>query len=701
MKNNKKGFIAITIIYSFFILFVTVMLLIMYSYINDRKMNNKIKSDLINNLRNKAPDITISMNGSTIPQSSFDVSINILDGGNGIASAKYIWSVTPLADPNIDMTSYSQTVTSPTEAGYYFLIIKACDANSTCKTAISNSFRVGAPLLCLRAKNLHNEICSNSNEDGYCRSYGMSDGGTIVYGNFGVNFKSEVGDAYDCDVNGDGTYDPVTERFYYLSDYYDTISGSYDSNYATLVYYTNVKNGSANNAYTTAYNSGSDLLPETSYSELPSTSSWTNSALRDVERNIFSTTGVDKFSSEYDYTGTVQEFKAYFPGQYRVQLWGAQGGSYNETEGGKGAYTDGTITLAKGDILYVYVGGTTTDRNPGYNGGGRGGTTGDGYNTGGGGATDVRLLSGDGAWDDEASLKSRIMVAAGGSGVSCYSGCVSGGAGGSLYGYQGSSTGSGAAHELATGGTQISAGYGINASGPISGFGFSTQTGEYGSGGGGGYWGGGSGGATSRRVSSGAGGSSFISGQRGCVAISSSESLDPIEGCGSINIDYECSVHYSGKVFTNNEMIDGEDNMPNYEGTGLILGNSGNGHAKITFMGPYADESGTNRFTYSDKAARILSFKELRNCLDLTSITGEDQIEYKINNKCSFLLENTKFTHSNRSEGYFTENPYLTDGNIWTIDAGKTGVYSGIDKTTSNKYGVRPVIDVNKLRMEI
>ena len=45
MKKNKKGFIAITIIYSFFILFVTVMLLIMYSYINDRKMNNQIKSD--------------------------------------------------------------------------------------------------------------------------------------------------------------------------------------------------------------------------------------------------------------------------------------------------------------------------------------------------------------------------------------------------------------------------------------------------------------------------------------------------------------------------------------------------------------------------------------------------------------------------------------------------------------------------------
>ena len=529
----------------------------------------------------------------------------------------------------------------------------------------------------------------------------MSENGNIIYGNYGVKFKSEVGDAYDCDVNGDGTYDPATERFYYLSDYYDTLTNSYDSNYATLVYYTNVHNGAANNAFTTAYNTDSDLTPDTAYTELPNASAWPNTSLKLDERNIISTTGVDKFFSEYEFTGEVQEFKAYFPGEYKIQLWGAQGGNYDGTEGGKGAYTEGTITLAKNDILYVYVGGTSTDKAAGYNGGASGGSTGDGWNAGGGGATDVRLLSGDGVWNDEASLKSRLMVAAGGSGVSCYSGCVSGGDGGALFGLQGDSTGTGAAHEIATGTTQISAGLGINGTANGSGFGYAGQNSTYRSGGGGGYWGGGSGGSTSRRVSSGAGGSSFISGLTGSIALASDESLDPIEGCGAINFDNECSIHYSGKTFTDAEMIAGNDNMPTYDGSELMVGNKGNGHAKITFMGPYADESGSNLFAYADKAARILTFKELRECLDLTTISGDEFIEYKFNNKCAFLLENTKFTNSNRSEGYYTENPYLNDGYIWTVNSKNAGVTSEVLKTVNNKYGVRPVIDVNKLRMEI
>ena len=76
MKNNKKGFISITVIYSFFLIFITIMLLIMYSYVHDRKMNNKIKSDIINYLKSKSPDIYISLNGSSNPHLSYTVNVS-------------------------------------------------------------------------------------------------------------------------------------------------------------------------------------------------------------------------------------------------------------------------------------------------------------------------------------------------------------------------------------------------------------------------------------------------------------------------------------------------------------------------------------------------------------------------------------------------------------------------------------------------
>ena len=75
----------------------------------------------------------------------------------------------------------------------------------------------------------------------------------------------------------------------------------------------------------------------------------------------------------FDYTGKEQEFITPCSGNYKVELWGAQGGSisgvaYNSDGsirnnnltyiGGKGAYTAGLINLNKNKILYVYVGGS-------------------------------------------------------------------------------------------------------------------------------------------------------------------------------------------------------------------------------------------------------------------------------------------------------------------------------------------------------
>lgn len=131
----------------------------------------------------------------------------------------------------------------------------------------------------------------------------------------------------------------------------------------------------------------------------------------------------------YSYTGSYQEVE--LPaGQYKLQCWGAQGGSnaaassYSITAkaGGKGGYSEGIITLSQKTTVRVYVGGQGSSSAGGFNGGGS--TTGSSsYNSssengvsrmgGGGGATDIRLSDG--------ALLSRMIVAGGGSGgAMCY-----------------------------------------------------------------------------------------------------------------------------------------------------------------------------------------------------------------------------------------------------------------------------------------
>ena len=106
-------------------------------------------------------------------------------------------------------------------------------------------------------------------------------------------------------------------------------------------------------------------------------------------------------------------------GEYNVSVWGAQGGSYNESYGvgGKGGKSWCTATLSDMVTCYLYTGGkgsygsgsATSINGGGFNGGGassyRGG--------GGGGGSDVRFGAD--------SLYSRGIVAGGGGGAYAYS----------------------------------------------------------------------------------------------------------------------------------------------------------------------------------------------------------------------------------------------------------------------------------------
>ncbi len=335
-----------------------------------------------------------------------------------------------------------------------------------------------------------------------------------------------------------------------------------------------------------------------------------------------------EYQQEFDYTGDYQVFIAPFTGKYKMETWGASGGNtaklandglIDHAYGGRGGYSSGYIELQKGERLYIYVGGQGTGTaqigigQGGYNGGG------DGQLrvvqncfrqvSGGGGATDIRLVSGN--WNSTPSLASRIMVAGGGGGThqnNCsetnYS-IIDGGAGGDLTGGAGviRSTG-GFTRITPTGGTQTTGGMSAGGTSQSDWHDSTSYTttyiGSFGQGstllnpsteiissggGGGGFYGGATG-----VWKSGGGGSSFISGYLGSVAVTSENNITPKSGCADQTNDITCSYHYSGKVFTNGVMKNGTQDIPTYDGTGTMKGNTGNGYAKISYIPEPEDE---------------------------------------------------------------------------------------------------------------
>lgn len=249
----------------------------------------------------------------------------------------------------------------------------------------------------------------------------------------------------------------------------------------------------------------------------------------------------------FDYTGAVQSVTLK-PGKYVLECWGAQGGNGctgNSYKGGAGGYSKGTLTLAKTETLYIYVGGQGVSaaasgngniREGGFNGGGSGrdwGSTGHGGG-GGGGASDIRIITDN--------FYARVIVAGAGGGASDNG---AGGAGGGTSGISSSSSAG-----TATGGS----GFGQAAAS-------SYTSGECGGGGGG--WYGGYGGSSENY--SGGGGSGY-------VYTSSSASNYP-SGC-LLNSSY---------YLTDAQTIAGNQTFKSPTNTNET-GHSGNGYCRITVI---------------------------------------------------------------------------------------------------------------------
>lgn len=288
------------------------------------------------------------------------------------------------------------------------------------------------------------------------------------------------------------------------------------------------------------------------------------------------------YNGVFAYRNSAQSKTIEVSGYYYLQVWGAQGGyRSSSTYAGKGGYSKGYVYLNQGDIIYIYTGGAggsgtsgcgSTICKGGYNGGG--------YRYkyyGGGGGTDIRINS--------TSLYARVIVAGGGGsdGATNKKGMYGGGTKG------GSSTENYTANTnyCGKGGTQTYSGYsasytittqatsGLNSNSKnyyAGGFGFGgggvyLSSGYGGAGGGGWYGGSGNVPDSSGDDDRGGGGGS------GYVYTSSTASSYP-SGC-LLNSSYYMSnaATYAGNT--------------SFESTtgGSETGHSGNGYAKVTYVG--------------------------------------------------------------------------------------------------------------------
>lgn len=266
----------------------------------------------------------------------------------------------------------------------------------------------------------------------------------------------------------------------------------------------------------------------------------------------------------YEYTGSVQSID--LPkGIYKLEVWGAQGGTYSTYGGGLGGYSVGVLTLETNTTLFIRVGGqpptNSNDRvetEGGYNGGGKGfnrhyfGTH--SYGQGGGGGTDFRI--------GRDSLYARVIVAGGGGGSSSEDSKTTKFGGGII----------GGSPQSGYGATQTKGGISGNIG--LFGQGGNVTTdgakSRYGSGGGGGGWYGGAAGSghsnkdSSYREQNGGG--------SGYIYTSGTQSNYP-SGC-LLN-----SKYYLAEAQT----IAGNQSMPSPTG-GTMTGRTGNGYARITVI---------------------------------------------------------------------------------------------------------------------
>ena len=265
--------------------------------------------------------ITFNANGGSVNPSSKDIYVDEKIGGLPTPTkTNYTFTgwYTGLTDGTLVDENYVPTGNDTLYARWVYTM-DTCSGNTNVTTLSTNkctnneNLVVGNGTICKRAIYLHKETCNVTDSSRGCLAAGYSANDTITYGSCGTNGILNVGDAFTCDVNGDGIFDETTERFYYVSDYYNTTTKKFDHKTAALVYYNSTDDGKSCNKVSNTYANLSDIQavdssataidnghgPLTVIKDLPTTSQWTNVSLKSTSRAILS-----EYQSTHDGTTT-------------------------------------------------------------------------------------------------------------------------------------------------------------------------------------------------------------------------------------------------------------------------------------------------------------------------------------------------------------------------------------------------------------
>ncbi len=262
MKNIKlKLFIAVLIIFSCIIIFPIDKTFSIYKEVKRTTINLSVLD----------------------PSTAFPVTLDLNDG---------------LGTTRTEYRTYNQelgSITSPTRTDYNFL--GWYDGTSENANRVYSDQLITGPvvyyahwqkIVCKKVtndNNLHTETCHS----GGCRvsAINIPVNSTITYGTTYGPSSPIAGDAYDCDVNNDGTYNAqteygkFTERFYFLRQ----IDNGNDEATGALVYYTSVdSSGPVDSQHNTSigstnYNDALVWLPTKTTTNTP----WNNPGLIDFD----------------------------------------------------------------------------------------------------------------------------------------------------------------------------------------------------------------------------------------------------------------------------------------------------------------------------------------------------------------------------------------------------------------------------------
>lgn len=399
-----------------------------------------------------------------------------------------------------------------------------------------------------------------------------------------------------------------------------------------------------------------------------------NDAIKTIDERLYVYKSVDDIDDpvvgagpfEFLYTGSCESVQLE-PGKYKLEVWGAQGGSYQTTTlGGNGGYSTGILTLTSTELVWVCVGEQPKyDAYPttagdiyqgGFNGGGNGvvhrGGTNANYSMamGGGGATDIRIGTN--------SYNHRVIVAGGGTGAVRHSGSSHqvGYAGGGLPGQTGTANYAGTINNSGTAvtgtATTLTAptrkgAFGIGGSAENAGGSTSSSNYQYGPGGAGGGWYGGSvgtsGSATGNRQQQG-GGSGWVYTQANYTSWTTTAD----KNSWGLNSNYYLTQASTVAGNTSN-------GMPNKETGANTTGNTGNGYARIT---------------------PIYEFEYTGNCEAVPLAAGEYKLEvWGAQGGSLFLSTSTTAQTAGGNGGYSTGILKLTSTEIVWVCVGGQPTY--------------------------